>query len=383
MINLKFIPLVLKQVVRHPARSLLTIGGVATAMFLFMTIQAMQQGVQEATQINAQDNTLIVYREDRFCPFTSQLPEYYLPKIQKVDGVASAVPMRIAVNNCRASLDVVTFRGVPLDPFTKEYSSHFKMIDGTLEQWKKRSDAAILGKSLANRRGLNVGDRFDAAGVTSYVAGIIDSDHPQDENVAYVHLDFLQQTLDLKLGTVTQFNVKVNDPEKMDLVAQKIDELFQSSEFPTSTRSEKAFVAQVTSDIIELIDFAKNLGWACLIAVLALIVNAIILSVQGRIKEHAILQTLGYQSDLIGRLIVAEGILLALVGGILASLTAYGLMSGSKYSITMDGSSIPINMDMTMLFWGLLISTALGVTAGLVPAWQATRRPIVNCFRAV
>ena len=53
MIGLKFWPLVLKQVVRHRIRSILTIAGVAIAMYLFVAIQAMQQGVTEATQASA------------------------------------------------------------------------------------------------------------------------------------------------------------------------------------------------------------------------------------------------------------------------------------------------------------------------------------------
>src|SRR5689334_16060734 len=77
MVSTKYIPLILKQVWRHRTRSLLTIGGVAVAMFLFISVQAMQQGVREATETTAADTTLIVYRENRFCPATSRLPEYY------------------------------------------------------------------------------------------------------------------------------------------------------------------------------------------------------------------------------------------------------------------------------------------------------------------
>ena len=105
MISPKYWPLIIKQVVRHRVRSLLTILGVAIAMYLFVAIQAMQRGVAEATTATAADTTLVVYREDRFCPFSSRLPEYYLPKIEAIQGVVSAVPIRVVVNNCRASLD--------------------------------------------------------------------------------------------------------------------------------------------------------------------------------------------------------------------------------------------------------------------------------------
>src|SRR6185369_9062735 len=101
------------------------------------------------------------------------------------------VPTKIVVNNCRTSLDVVTFRGVPEEKFVASYGSSLQVIDGSIDDWRRRTDAALLGETLAARRGLKVGDRFDAAGVTVYVAGIARSDEPQDRNVAYVHLDFL------------------------------------------------------------------------------------------------------------------------------------------------------------------------------------------------
>ena len=72
MIKLRHIPLVLKHILRHRARSILTILGIAVAMFLFCTVQAMQQGVRAATEVSAGDTTLVVYRENRYCPFSSR-----------------------------------------------------------------------------------------------------------------------------------------------------------------------------------------------------------------------------------------------------------------------------------------------------------------------
>jgi len=383
MIGLKYWPFVLKQVLRHRIRTLLTVAGVATAMYLFVAIQAMQQGVAEATEASAADTTLVVYREDRFCPFTSRLPEYYLPQIERIDGVTSAVPVRVVVNNCRASLDVVTFRGVPSDRFADTIGRDADITSGDLEGWQRRSDAALLGQTLAARRGLKVGDQFDAAGITAYVAGIITSDQPQDQNVAYVHLDFLQQQTDKKLGTVTQFNIKVDNPADLERVSAEVDELFASAEQPTTTRSEKAFVAQVAGDMIELIGFTQYLGWGCLIAVLALVGNAIVLSVQDRIKEHAILQTLGFSGSLIGRLIVTEAVVMGVLGGLVGAAGALLTIRLTRVSFSVDGLSIPIHADIGLLGLGLLIAVTLGILAGMVPAIQAARRPIATCFRAV
>lgn len=383
MIAPKFMPLILRQLLRHRVRSVLTIGGVVTAMFLFVTIQAMQAGVSSATQQNADDTTLVVYRKDRFCPFTSQLPEYYQTKIEGISGVRAVIPMKIVVNNCRTSLDVVTFRGVPLDAFLAVRRQDLHLVAGSIEQWRHRSDAALLGETLAQRRGLRVGDRFDAAGVTAYVAGILRSEEVQDKNVAYVHLDFLQHATDKNLGIVTQFNVWVDDASVLDRVAQAIDGEFAVAEHPTTTRSEKAFVAYAAADMVELVAFTRYLGWGCIAAVLTLLGNAMVLSVQDRVKEHAILQTLGYSPGLIGRLILFEGIVVGLLGGGLGTVLAAGAIEWGQFSLSTDGLSIPIEATGLLLLTGTGISLTLGVLAGMVPAWQATRCEIAHCFRAV
>ena len=49
MTVIRYVPLVVKQVIRHRVRTLLTVSGIAIAMFLFTTIQAMQRGVTAVT----------------------------------------------------------------------------------------------------------------------------------------------------------------------------------------------------------------------------------------------------------------------------------------------------------------------------------------------
>jgi putative ABC transport system permease protein len=384
MPGLKFIPLVLKQIARHRTRTVLTVLGVATAMFLFASVQAMQQGVKEATEMTARDTTLVVYRQNRYCPATSRLPEYYGERIAGVPHVVSVIPMKIVVNNCRTSLDVVTFRGVPEDDFTRSHAPYLTLLDGSVQAWRSRSDAALLGETLASRRGLSVGDRFDAAGVTVYVAGIIRSAEPQDQNVAYVHLNFLQQASgNRRLGVVTQFNVKVDEPQRLEEVARWIDAEFASDPEPTSTSGEKAFVARAASDVVDIVRFTRWLGWGCLAAVLALVGNAIVLSVQDRIREHAVLQTLGFSGSLIARLIVTEGLLLGLIGGFVGMAAAMALVRWGHLSLSSEGLSIHMSAGASVVAAGLVISGLLGALASLIPALQASRREITACFRAV
>ncbi len=387
MIAPKFMPVVFKQLWRHQVRSVLTLSGVAIAMFLFIAVQTLQEGVRQSTQAAAGDTTLVVYRENRYCPAASRLPQFYTDRIEKIPGVVSAVPVKIVVNNCRASLDVVTFRGVPREDLAgpKGWASKWQLIAGSVAEWEKRSDSALVGETLATRRGFQVGQSFDASGITVTVAGIIRSPEAQDQNVAYVHLDFLQQAAGKGggLGSVTQFTVRVDDPAKMEQVAEAIDAEFRAEADPTMTSPEKAFVAQAGADIVEIVKFTQWLGWGCLAAVLALVANAIVLSVQDRIKEHAVLQTLGFRSGLIARLIVSEGMLIGLLGGALGTGIALAVVHFGNFSLSQEGLSISVSASWSVLAWGLIISAGVGIVAGLVPAWRAGRREIASCFRAV
>jgi putative ABC transport system permease protein len=384
MTALRFLPLVFKQIARHRVRSLLTVSGAAMAMFLFSAVQAMQAGVAAATQQAADETTLVVYRENRYCPFTSRLPQHYEERIARVPGVAAVTPVQVAVSNCRTGLDVVTFRGVPQDRLERQFGRETGVAAGSIEAWRDQPDAALVGAALAERRRLRVGDRFEAAGISVTVAGLLRSTRAQDQNVAYVHLPFLQQNAGArKLGVVTQFAVRVGDPSMLDAVARAIDAEFAADPDPTSTSSEQAFVARAAQDVVRIVAFTRWLGWACLAAVLAIVGNAIVLSVQDRIREHAVLRTLGFGSGQIAWLIVAEGALLGLIGGLLGTLAAMTLVTLGSFSLTAEGLSVPVIATWGVVLAGLGIAALTGVVAGLVPAWQASRRPIVECLRAV
>ncbi len=381
----RFLPLVMKGIVRHRTRSALTIASVAVAMFLFTVVESMQDGVRRATEVTAEDTTLVVYRQDRYCPFTSRLPQSYQRRIEALDHVESAVPVRVVVSNCRTSLDVVTFRGVPKAEFVRDWMPRFDLVRGSVDDWQRRGDAALLGESLALRRGIRVGDRFTAAGISVYVAGVLRSEDPQHQNVAYTHLPFIQEASERggTGGVVTQFNVTVDDHLQLEPVARSIDDMFRTDQEPTSTSPEKAFVARAARDLVDLVDFAGWLGYGALVAVLALVGNAIILAVQERIRDHAVLQTLGYRGSLIAQMILLEGALLGLVGGVFGAVAAYLLITYGRFSLSMEGLNIEVVAAPVTVVVGLLSASALGALAGLVPAWQASRREISACFRSV
>lgn len=371
--------LALKNIFRHRLRSFLTMAGVAAGMFLFTAVETMQHSLARVTRAGADDTTLVVYRENRFCPATSRLPEHYLPTIEKIEGVREVIPIQIAVNNCGASLDVITFRGVPAENL-RRYSPGLSVIDGSFEAWTRRSDSALVGQTFAQRRGLRTGDNFEAVGINVHVAGIIQSKESQDNNVAYVHLPFLQQASSVGLGTVTQFNVKVDSADLLNPVAQEIDDTFRADSQPTATRPEKAFFAETAKQMIELIGFTHWLGLGAVAAVLGLVANAVLLIVRGRVKETAVLQTLGFSQLRIASLVACEGLLLGLLGGALGVISAFLFLHWQSFTLGNEGLTLAITPGPAVLLKGLLVALVLGLAASLYPAWRASRQPLVEAL---
>ena len=371
------VPLAVKQLVRHRIRTGLTVIGIGTGMFLFAVVENMQQSVGAAVELGAGDATLVVFRENRFCPSTSRLPEYYSDEIADIDGVEEVVPVQITVNNCQASLDVVTFRGVPPEKL-RSYAPDMQLVSGGFAEWQATDDGALLGEHLAKRRGLAVGDSFEAAGVRVRVSGVLRSDNPQDNAVAYVHLPFLQQASRKKLGEVTQFNVRVSDVDQLEQVSKAIDARFASAEDPTHTQPEKAFFAHAAQDLLELIGFTRWVAVGAIAAVLGLIANAVLLVVRSRVKENAILQTLGFPDTTIAWLVMLEGVLLGLAGGLLGVGGATVFLNVSLITFGNEGQLLTIVPQLSVFVQGLGLALALGGVAALVPAWTAIRQPIVR-----
>lgn len=370
-----------KQLLRHRLRTILTVCGVASGMFLFTSVETLQRSLGAATEVTAADTTLVVYRENRFCPMASQLPEHYAEEIRRIDGVREVIPIKITVNNCGASLDVITFRGVP-EEMLQKFAPEIEIIAGSDDDWKKRGDGALLGEQFAKRRGLNPGDKFDAVGITVYVAGIIRSPFPQDNNVAYVKLDFLQQASKTGLGIVTQFNVRVEKSSDLKPVADAIDERFKSDQQPTNTRPEKAFFAETAGQLIELIGFTRWLGLAAVVAVIALVANAISLMVRSRVKENAVLRTLGYPGRAILFLVLSEGGLLGFMGGLVGAGLAWSFLRWQSFTMGSEGHTLAILPQVSTALLATAAALVLGVIASIHPALVAIRQPIVKSLRS-
>jgi len=291
------------------------------------------------------------------------------------------MPMQIVVNNCGTSLDVVVFRGI-VKEHIQALSKDIKIEEGSMTHWLERDDGALVGTNLAQRRRLKIGDKFDAAGVTVTVSAIIESEESsQNNNIAFVHLPFLQQASKLGLGVVTQFTIKVQDSSFLEPVSKKIDETFKSASDPTHTSAEKAFFASTAKELIELIQFSRWIGLASVFAVVGLIANTILITVRGKVAELGVLKTLGYSRLNVAWLILAEGLILSFAGGFSGVLAATIFLHMQSVTIGNEGLALAFLPSFSVWVSGMTLSIVLGLIAGLYPAWYGSQQSIAQTLR--
>lgn len=376
----RFAPYIFKGLWRHRARTMLTVSGAAVAMFVFCFVASVQEGLDRLTSNEDAQRTLIVFQENRFCPTSSRLPEDYARRIEELPGVKDVMPVQVWTNNCRASLDIIVFNGAP--PQQLRQARDLTLVSGDWNQFESQRDSAIVGRKVAARRGISPGESFSIGDITVQVAGIFSSPVAAEENLIHTNLEFLQYTRGLdSAGLVTQHEVHLTEDADPDEVAAAIDETLKAGPVATTTRRKGAFQASTLSDLLDLIEFAHWLGYACVGLVLALVATTTLMSVQDRIKEHAVLQTLGVRPGRIFRLVIAESILLCFFGGLLGTGVALTTLGWGSLAVGAEGVTIAFQPSFQLALMGTIVSAAVGILAGLIPATQAARTQIVTALQ--
>jgi putative ABC transport system permease protein len=376
----KLLPYILKTLWGHRSRTILTVSGSAVALFVFSFVGSVQQGMNDLESRQAAKQSLVIFQANKFCPATSHLPQDYTQKIKRLGGVRDVVPIQVLTNNCRASLDVIVFYGLP--PTQVRSARDFTLTEGDWADFERHQDSAVVGRAVASRRGLKTGDKFSIGNLTVQVAGVFASDDPAEENYIYSHLEFLQRNnREDQVGTVTQHEVLLEPGVDVTAKSDEIDALFRGGPVETDTRPKGVFQAKSLGDLAQLIGLAHYLGYACVGLVLALVATTTVMGVQDRIKEHAVLQTLGFTGPRVFQLVVAESTLLSIAGGIVGVAAAMAVLAMSHLSVGAEAVTIAFRPSWQLAATGVLVAAIVGVLAGLAPGVHAARTEIVSALR--
>jgi len=384
---MKFWPLLWGSLRRRKARTVFTLLSILIAFVLFSYLAAVRVAFSAGVDVAGADRLLTIHKTSIIQP----LPARYKDEIARVPGVVAVTHASwfggIYQNSNKG------FQGVfqaPIEP--ESYLSmypEFKVTDAEKRAWLEDREGVLVGSTTAKRYGWKVGDRVpvqatfwrkkDGGKVWEFnIRGIYTGGKGVDTTQFLFHYDYFDEARQFGQGIVGWYIVRIADPTQTAAVSKKIDSLFENSPAETKTVTEKA-LAQGFADQIGNIGAIIQLILAAVFFTLLLVTgNTIAQSVRERTSEFAVLKTIGFSDGRALALVLAESLLLAILGG--GAGLALGLTAISAGDPT--GGFLPFFYVPTKdLILGMIFVVLLGLVAGILPAVQAMRLSIVDALR--
>lgn len=375
--------LVLRNVARTPLRTGLTAAGVAVAVLVFSALASLDRGVRRMVEETGGEQVLTVFERFKACPPYSRLPIHYQDRIAGLPHVAEVMPVRFVLSNCQTTTDLVAVHGV--DPEKLPRFRSLEVDPEALRTFQAERGAALVGRVVAERYGWRAGDQVtlkELGGISFIVRGVFRAPGSSIEGVVLVDREYLEYSLQ-QVGQVTMFLVRLDDPRHADSVAEAIDAVFAGSAPRTRSSLERAFIARSIEDFQALVDFALVIAWTSLGLVLLAVANSISMSVRERLREMAVLKTLGFRRRTLCLLIVGEAAFVALVAaGLGLAIVAVAVKKGG-ISVGVEGYAIHPDLGLRIVLSALGLGAGLAALGAWLPAWSGAGQPIVTALREV
>lgn len=386
---MKYFRLVWRNVFRKKTRMVLTTGSIILVLVLIVVLVSLLNAMEADPSGGKGASRLVVQHSTGLA---SMLPLSQRQRIEQIPGVVAVSPEIWFGGIYKDEKPENWFGQLSADPEVFFNIFDDATIDPEVEKaWRAERNSFVAGKSLEEKFGWKPGDRIALRGTYipinlelvykgSYRAG--------DESNIFFHNEYLNQAEWFGANRMTGiYYLRVANLSDLPRVAAAIDGMFENSDAPTKTMTEKQFQAS----FMEMMGNVKGLiRWISLIilfAVTLIVANTVAMSARERVTEIAVMRVLGFRRSHILSFILSESVLMSLIGGILGILLAKFLLipaivaGGSKTALAV----FLLNFKVTwQVFLGaFLVAVAIGVLAGFVPAIRSSRIKIVDGLRQV
>jgi putative ABC transport system permease protein len=380
----------LRNVPQRWSTSLVIVIGIAGVVGVLTSILAMGEGFRATLGQAGKPDRTIVMRSGATSELTSGLGREAVDVIKGAAGlarnadgraIASAEVMVIADLPRRGTglLANAPIRGVQPEAFELRPEVHIVAGRG----FEPGPRELIVGRGAASQfAGLEVGARLAFRDADWTVVGIFEADGGVHESElwgdaetvmsAYRRNGFQSVTAQLENGgAIDVFQAALDEDPRVNVKAETLQSYYAAQSRQMTT-------------LINVLGYA--VGYIMAVGALFGALNTMYAAVSTREREIATLRAIGFGGGPILVSVMAEALLLALLGGILGGGLAWLFFNG--YTVSTLGanfSQVAFDFRVTgeLLLKGISWSLAIGLVGGLLPALRAVRQPVTTALRAL
>jgi len=385
---MKILKLVVKNMLRHKLRSSLTILGVSVAGIAFILLQTLVEAWYVGVEGSAA-NRLITRNA---VSFIFPLPLAYEQKIAAVPGVE-----RVAFANWFGGVYIDKNQffarlAVDADDFFAVYPELLVAPD-QMEAFKRERNACIIGTQIAERYHLKLGDLMTLEGDIYpgqwqfVVRGIYrPRDKMTDPSNMLFHWKYVDERMRAetpsRAGQIGWYIVQIKDPAQSARISDEIDQQFKNSAAETKSETERAFQQGFLSAAGAIITAMNVISFVIIGIILLVLGNTMIMAARERVREYAVLKTLGFSTLHLVGLIGGEAMCIAALGGLVSM--AIGIpMVGIVEQVLPKGWFPVFELQPVTVMYAFISAFVVGIFSSLIPLYRTLNTTIVNGLRQI
>ena len=363
--------------------------GVAGVVAVLVGVLSIGEGFQRVMLSTGSPANALVQRAGADSEMTSVLMGDTVGMIESAPGVARVHGKPMVSPELFVVVDLpkrssgtdanVPMRGV--NPMAFAVRPEVKIIEGRPFAWGRNE--VIVGRGAHNEfKNTDIGtqlkfgeNQWTVVGIFSAGGGISESELWADGNVlapAY-HRGNSYQTGVVKLasaGSFRQFKDALTSDPRLAVKVVRETEYYASQ-----SRVLRLLVTGLAVIVCSLMGLGAIFG----------ALNTMYTAVASRSREIATLEALGFGTGAVMVSVIAEAMLLALIGGLIGAGVAYLAFDGYR-TATMNWQSFSqvafaFEVNAALVGWAIFYALVIGLVGGLFPAIRAARMPVASALR--
>lgn len=379
--------LIWSNLFRRRARTFLTLFSIMAAFLLFGLLRSVVDAFDSGVEIAGVDRLMV---SPKFS-IIDGLPISHQSQIASVPGVAAVTHSTWFGGTYQNPANF--FPKFPVEPraYFEMYSEY--IIDpAQLDAFERIRTAAVAPADLAEQYGWRIGDRIPIEGdiwlredgSRLWEFELVGTYRIRDDENMFAgflfNYDYFDEArIGATEGIISNFSVRVADPDQAAEVSARIDTQFENSINPTRTATEAEANRQFAAQIGDIGLIMNSILSAVFFTILLLTANTMSQALRERIPELAVLKTLGFTDRRVALLVLLESVLLCGIGGAVGIVLAWLALGffGPGLQVFLG----QVEMSAATVLGGLGIAALLGIVVGLNPALGARRLQVVEALR--